>query len=113
MKAQPRKTKSAFRPKAALQAVNELLEHSAEQARQSFAADARATAGYPRNYAALRLAYAFRNMTAHGALSATKSREFGFLPPIEALTDLLGQVGASIFERLAEEEPATTENNPQ
>jgi len=57
MKAQSRKTKSAFKPKAALaalQAVNELLERSAEQARQSFAADARATAGYPRNYAALR-----------------------------------------------------------
>ena len=57
MKAQSPKAKFAFKQKAALaalHAVNALLERSTEQARQSFAADARATAGYPRNYAALR-----------------------------------------------------------
>lgn len=49
---------------------------------------------------ALVLAKVLRHVTAHGALSATKVREWGLAPFFEQLVPYLGIVAAAIFERM-------------
>lgn len=51
---------------------------------------------------ALLLAKALRNMTAHGALSATKVREFGLKNGIEELTIVLSELVSCAIGRLAD-----------
>lgn len=45
----------------------------------------------------LRLAKTFRNCTAHGALSAHKAQEFGFVPAFKELASNLGSFADAIF----------------
>jgi hypothetical protein len=53
--------------------------------------------------AALQLAQAFRNATVHGALSASKVREWKLRPAFRTLNDNLGTVTAAVLTRLTAE----------
>lgn len=55
---------------------------------------------------ALLLAKALRNMTAHGALSATKVKEFGLKSGIEELTIVLNKLVCCAIARIADFEPS-------
>lgn len=48
----------------------------------------------------LRLAKAFRNCTVHGALSATKAADFGFIPVFKEMTANIGTFAEAIFNQL-------------
>jgi hypothetical protein len=54
------------------------------------------------------LAKALRNMTAHGALSATKTKELGLKSAMEAATEVLSKLVLGAIERLAESGKAGT-----
>jgi hypothetical protein len=54
---------------------------------------------------ALQMAKALRNVTAHGALSASKVQQWGLRSAFEALSANLGMVVAAAFRRLAEDGP--------
>jgi len=48
----------------------------------------------------LRLAKAFRNCTVHGALSATKTSDFGFVPAFKEITANIGTFAEAVFNQL-------------
>lgn len=48
----------------------------------------------------VKLAKAFRNMTVHGALSASKLREWGFKNAIYALSNNLGKIVAVALQKI-------------
>jgi hypothetical protein len=50
---------------------------------------------------ALQLAQAFRNATVHGALSASKVKEWKLRPAFRTLTDDLGSVTAAVLMKLS------------
>lgn len=49
---------------------------------------------------AILMAKVFRHISAHGALSATKIREWGLRPALERLVPELGAIAATIFDRM-------------
>ncbi|MEZ6051277.1 MAG: hypothetical protein R3C02_07820 [Planctomycetaceae bacterium] len=52
---------------------------------------------------AMTLAKVLRHVSAHGALSATKIREWGLAPVLQRLVPDMGLVGAALFERMVQE----------
>ncbi len=62
--------------------------------------------------AALQLAQALRNATVHGALSASKVKEWKLRPAVQTLTDNLGTVTAALLRSLGAEPTAPPASPP-